>query len=301
MNAFSSQPHSPDRETSQCWTSWDHRSGSWSAVSRAAGSSPCSRPRRARGHGTTAPPPGRNRDLHRAGGRDPRQGRPRAALCRSRARGRTSPRAGAHLHRGQRDGTGLPLPPFRQPRGGTFSCTSDPAGTPAVALPAGGYVLAAQQHTDAIIAALLASRGRPAETAALQQHLDDAHAVARAAVSAVKGPAALPAAATAVMEELDVRPGPGAAAKKRSAISADRPRRPGKRAMAAVRRARGRRARPGWVATPSRCLSSRATPPAGQYSRAGTPRSSPACPPRNQERQARCEAAGVRRRGHPVA
>jgi hypothetical protein len=73
-------------------------------------------------------------------------------------------------------------------------------------------VLAAQQHTDAIIAALLASQGEPAETAALQQYLDDACAVARAAVSAVKGTAGHPAAAAAVMEELGVRPGPGAAA-----------------------------------------------------------------------------------------
>jgi hypothetical protein len=109
------------------------------------------------------------------------------------------------------DLTGLPLPPWRPPRGGTSSCTSDPAGTPAVALPADGHVLAAQQHTDALIAALLASQGEPAETAALQQYLDDACAVARAAVSAVKGPAALPPAATAVMEELGARPGPGAA------------------------------------------------------------------------------------------
>ena len=119
---------------------------------------------------------------------------------------------GPHRQPGRCDLTGLPLPPFRQPRGGTFSCTTDPASTPAIALPAGGRVLTAQQHTDALITALLASRGRPAETAALQRYLDDAHAVARAAVSAVKGPAALPAAATAVMEELDVHPGPGAAA-----------------------------------------------------------------------------------------
>jgi hypothetical protein len=79
-------------------------------------------------------------------------------------------------------------------------------------LPAGGHVLAAQQHTDALISALLASRARSAETAALQQYLDDAHAVARAAVSAVNGTAEPPAAAAAVMEELGVRPGPGAAA-----------------------------------------------------------------------------------------
>jgi hypothetical protein len=135
-----------------------------------------------------------------------------ADTCPDCGRRHQRTRTGQPRQPGCCDLTGLPLPPFRQPRGGTFSCTSDPAGTPAVALPAGGYVLAAQQHTDALIAALLASRGRPAETAALQQYLDDACAVARAAVSAIKGPAALPAAATAVMEELDVRPGPGAAA-----------------------------------------------------------------------------------------
>jgi hypothetical protein len=73
-------------------------------------------------------------------------------------------------------------------------------------------VLAAQQHADTLIAALLASRGRPSETAALQQYLDDAHAVARAAVSAANGTAAPPAAAAAVLEELGALTGPGAAA-----------------------------------------------------------------------------------------
>ena len=113
---------------------------------------------------------------------------------------------------GRCDLTGLPLPPWRPPRGGTVTCTSDPAGTPSAALPAGGRVLAAQQHVDALIAALLASRGRPAETAALQQRLDDIHAVARAAASALTGTAAPPAAATAVLAELGAGPGPGAAA-----------------------------------------------------------------------------------------
>jgi hypothetical protein len=63
-------------------------------------------------------------------------------------------------------------------------------------------VLAAQQHADALIAALLASRGQPVESAARRQYLDDAHAVARAAVSAVNGTAGPPAAAIAVLEEL---------------------------------------------------------------------------------------------------
>ncbi|HET9973076.1 MAG TPA: TniQ family protein [Streptosporangiaceae bacterium] len=69
---------------------------------------------------------------------------------------------------GRCDLTGLPLPPPRRPRGGLVSCTSDPAATPALALPPGGLALAAQQHIDAVISALIASRGQPAETAALQ-------------------------------------------------------------------------------------------------------------------------------------
>jgi hypothetical protein len=43
---------------------------------------------------------------------------------------------------GRCDLTGLPLPPPRPPGATTFSCTSDPVGTPAVALPAGAHVLA---------------------------------------------------------------------------------------------------------------------------------------------------------------
>ncbi len=120
-------------------------------------------------------------------------------------------RTGRPREPGRCDLTGLPLPPWHPPRGATAACTSDPAGTPAVALPAGGHVLAAQQHVDAIIAALLSSRGQPEGSAALQQYLDDACAVARAAVSAVNGTAESPAAAIAVMEELGARTGPGAA------------------------------------------------------------------------------------------
>jgi len=111
---------------------------------------------------------------------------------------------------GRCDLTGLPLPPWR-PRGGTPACGSDPAGTPAVALPADGHVLAAQQHIDAVIAALLSAQGRPAETAAQRQYLDDACAVARAAVSAAGQTASFPAAVTAVLDELGARPGPGSA------------------------------------------------------------------------------------------
>ena len=134
-----------------------------------------------------------------------------ADTCPGCGRRHRRTRTGQPRQPGHCDLTGLPLPPWHPPRGGTSSCTSDPAGTPAAALPAGGHVLAAQQHTDAIIATLLASRGRPAETAALRQYLDDACAVARAAVSAVNGTAGPPAAAIAALEELGARPGPGAA------------------------------------------------------------------------------------------
>ena len=121
-------------------------------------------------------------------------------------------RTGQPRQPGRCDLTGLPLPPWRPPRGGTATCTSDPAGTPAITLPADGYVLTAQQHVDALVSALLASRGRPAETAALQQQLDDIHAVARAAISAASGTADPPAAAAAVLDELGAQPGPGPAA-----------------------------------------------------------------------------------------
>jgi len=135
-----------------------------------------------------------------------------ADTCPGCGRRHLRTRTGQPRQPGRCDLTGLPLPPWHPPRGGAPSCTSDPADTPAAALPAGGHVLAAQQHIDALIAALLASGGQPAETAALQQYLDDACAVARAAVSAVNGTAEPPAAAAAVMEELGARAGPGAAA-----------------------------------------------------------------------------------------
>jgi hypothetical protein len=104
------------------------------------------------------------------------------------------------------DLTGLSLPPPRPPHG-RMSCGSDPAQDEAIALPAGGRVLRAQQHVDALVAALLAARGQPAAIAAMQQYLDDIHAVARAAISALHGPAAPPAIVGAVLDELGAQPG----------------------------------------------------------------------------------------------
>ena len=76
-----------------------------------------------------------------------------------------------------------------------MSCSSDPAVAPTVALPAGGHVLRAQQHIDTLTAALLTCRDQPTEIAALQQYFDDLHSVARAAISALHGPAVPPARA----------------------------------------------------------------------------------------------------------
>jgi len=130
-----------------------------------------------------------------------------ADTCPDCGRRHRRTRTGQPRQPGRCDLTGLPLPPPRPPGATTFSCTSDPVGTPAVALPAGGHVLAAQQHVDALISALLASRGRSAETAALRQQLDDIYAVARASASAVNGQAGLPPAAAAVLGELAAPPG----------------------------------------------------------------------------------------------
>jgi TniQ len=135
-----------------------------------------------------------------------------ADTCPDCGRRHRSTRTGQPRHPGRCDLTGLPLPPPRRPRGGLLSCTSDPAATPPIALPAGRHVLAAQQHIDALISTLLAARGQPAETAALQQYLDDVHAVARAAASALTRTAAPPPAAAEVLDELAAPQGRGAAA-----------------------------------------------------------------------------------------
>ena len=130
-----------------------------------------------------------------------------ADTCPDCGRRHRRTRTGQPRQPGRCDLTGLPLPPPRPPRGGITSCGSDPAQTAAIALPAGGRVLRAQQHTGALIAALLAARGQPGQLAALQQYLDDIHAVARAAISALHGPAAPPAIAVAVLDELGAQPG----------------------------------------------------------------------------------------------
>ena len=130
-----------------------------------------------------------------------------ADTCPDCGRRHRRTRTGQPRRPGRCDLTGLPLPPPRPPRGGITSCGSDPAQTAVIALPAGGRMLRAQQHTGALIAALLAARGQPGHLAALQQYLDDIHAVARAAISALHGPAAPPAIAVAVLDELGAQPG----------------------------------------------------------------------------------------------
>jgi hypothetical protein len=127
-----------------------------------------------------------------------------ADTCPDCGRRHRRTRTGQPRRPGRCDLTGLPLPPPRQPRGrgGVTSCGSDPAQTPAIALPADGRVLRAQQHIGALVAALLAARGQPGHLAALQQDLDDIAAVARAAISALHGPGAPPAIIGAVLDEL---------------------------------------------------------------------------------------------------
>ena len=130
-----------------------------------------------------------------------------ADTCPDCGRRHRRTRTGQPRRPGRCDLTGLPLPPPRPQRGGIMSCISDPAQTAAIALPAGGRVLRAQQHTGALVAALLTARGQPGHMAAQQQHLDDIHAVAHAAISALHGPAAPPATVSAVLDELGAQPG----------------------------------------------------------------------------------------------
>jgi hypothetical protein len=134
-----------------------------------------------------------------------------ADTCPDCGRRHRRTRTGQPRRPGRCDLTGLPLPPplprLPRGRGGVMSCISDPAQTAAIALPAGGRVLRAQQHIDDLVAALLTARGRPGQMSALQQYLDDIHAVARAAISALHGPAAPPAVVSMVLDELGAQPG----------------------------------------------------------------------------------------------
>jgi hypothetical protein len=130
-----------------------------------------------------------------------------ADTCPDCGRRHRRTRTGQPCYTGCCDLTGLPLPSPRPPRGGIMSCSSDPALTSVIALPAGGHVLRAQQHIDALTAALLAAREQPEELAVLQQYLDDIHAVARAAISALHGPVTPPAVAGAILAELGAQPG----------------------------------------------------------------------------------------------
>ena len=130
-----------------------------------------------------------------------------ADTCPDCGRRHRRTRTGQPRRPGRCDLTGLPLPPPRPPRGGITSCGSDPAQTAVIALPAGGRDAAraaAHRRPDR----RAAGRTRPARApAALQQYLDDIHAVARAAISALHGPAAPPAIAVAVLDELGAQPG----------------------------------------------------------------------------------------------
>lgn len=108
---------------------------------------------------------------------------------------------------GRCDLAGLPLPAPRPARGRSVPCSRDPAMAAAVPLPEGGLILTAWQHVDDLISALPAARDDPARLAVLQQGLDDLHTVARAAIAALHGPAALPAAAGDVLAELGVLAG----------------------------------------------------------------------------------------------
>jgi hypothetical protein len=134
---------------------------------------------------------------------------PLADTCPDCGRRHRRTRTGQPRRPGCCDLSGLPPPPPRPPHRGIMPCSSDPARTPAITLPAGGRVLRAQQHIDALIATPLTARGQPGRTAALQQYLDDIHAVARAAISALHGPAAPPAIISAILDEPGAQPGTG--------------------------------------------------------------------------------------------
>jgi hypothetical protein len=104
------------------------------------------------------------------------------------------------------DTTGLPLPPPR-PRNAP-SCSFPPAETPTAPLDPAGPVAAAQRHVDTLTAALVqVRRGAPDGLPAIRRRLDDLHAAARAALSALGTPATPPEAVDAALADLGI---PGA-------------------------------------------------------------------------------------------
>ena len=136
-----------------------------------------------------------------------------ADTCPDCGRRHRRTRTGQPRQPGRCDLTGLPLPPPRPPRGGTH-----------------GLHQRSRRHAGHRAARRRAACCAPSSTstpssprcsppgasqrklAALQQYLDDIHAVARAAVSALHGPAAPPAVVSAVVGELGAQPGtPGQA------------------------------------------------------------------------------------------
>ncbi len=119
---------------------------------------------------------------------------------------------------GRCDTTGLPLPSHprgRQPP----ACTVPPADIDAVALRPDGPIVTAQRHVDELLAEL--GRSSPdlsARPVGVTQRLDDLHAIARAALFALRASATAPPVAVAVLTELgdDTAP-PGAAGRNNAA------------------------------------------------------------------------------------
>ncbi len=123
---------------------------------------------------------------------------------------------------GRCDTTGLPLPSHprgRQPP----ACTVPPADIDAVALRPDGPIVTAQRHVDELLVEFGRSRpGTVARPAGVAQRLDDLHAVARAALLALRTPAAAPPLAVAVLTELGGGTGQPAPAGRNNAAAGRR-------------------------------------------------------------------------------
>lgn len=143
-----------------------------------------------------------------------------ADACPDCGRPHPHTRTGQHRNPGRCDTTGLPLPPPRRASGGMPACSSDPAAADATALLPDGHVLRAQQHIGTLISELLDARGQPGTLTRIRQQLDDIYAVARAAISALHGPAPMPAVAGMVLAELGASPGTGGSPGRSAAIEA---------------------------------------------------------------------------------